>query len=628
MTAATRTAELLSVADEGLFRTNPVWSVDRLLDRWEQKDASWAEIPRRLPRLLEGLLRREIYLPQAAVERWARRYGFAVAGGLGSDQPRPGVVGLSVDVSCRETFVVPLVARRADEWGADPTLPFRPATLIQDLLLRLLDAHHLPHAFVVPERFAFHLRDLLGRRADGPSMSVAGLLAVLYELNGRPAALSRCCAVVQPDGDRLVTCGGIEQKLDAFVRECGAGTLLVRTPESAVAGGYDGHFEVVWQVTSLSDLARLTASLGWLDPFLTSEPLSAADAAAATAQAERLEQVKHHYGDALDLLNRITKCGFRPDVTARVQDACRQSVIDLYRHLGAYERTTELSAEAKRATDASALACYDEQARADVTYAASLFAPHRFADIRQLLAPWREVLVADPRRVSARTRVMVFNTLARALSAEGELGWELLFGESEALLRQVDPADLARTWSYLAHAFLKRGRTSDAAVVLDRVEQHPGLGDVSGWFMKFLQAEGARQSGQLWSDPEMERAAPSARVGHPFGLYLQATARQPGRSDGDAIARFRAARQFFEQDRPDGDRRNIQVFLADCLLLAEAAWADDVPLWCRAQTAVSRHVSEAGPHSLAEFYSGFVPSAESGPDKSLATRLLVRVPFF
>src|SRR5262249_24258479 len=106
-----------------------------------------------------------------------------------------------------------------------------------------------------------------------------------------------------------------------------------------------------------------------------------------------------------------------------------------------------------------------------------------------------------------------------------------------------------------------------------RIEGHPGLQEMSRWFPHVLKAEHARQSGDLWSSEEMEKALPEGhRVGHPFGLYLQATARQPGREPDDAVERFRRASLFLSLDAPSSAYPNIQHLLADCIRLGEAAW--------------------------------------------------------
>lgn len=186
MNSSVLATELSAIADEGLFRTNPVWCIERLVKCWQVRDASWADIPNRLDRLLHALPRHGIHLPQPALVGWANLYGLLPPTTDETEPPRPGVVGLIVDVVCHDTLLVPLATERSSEWRVAPTLPFRPASTLQELLVGLLHSLSIPHLHGVPERFAFTLCDPLGRRSDGPSMHLAGLLAVIRHATATP----------------------------------------------------------------------------------------------------------------------------------------------------------------------------------------------------------------------------------------------------------------------------------------------------------------------------------------------------------------------------------------------------------------------------------------------------------
>jgi hypothetical protein len=403
---------------------------------------------------------------------------------------------------------------------------------------------------------------------------------------------------------------------------------MVRCRECAEAAGYDSHFDDVWEVESLVELARVLEGTRWLDVFLADQQLSAVDAGTVCERVRRLETSEHGYAEALDLSNRAERCGFGPDVPTRLRRELRQTRIDLYRHLGAYAKSAELAEEDHCLSRSSRAPSYDDQARADLTYAAALYAPHRFEEIRRLLDPWREQLTDDPLRVAPFTRVQVFNTLGRALVALGRSGWEDLFRRSEELLGEFEPTNLPRTWCYLAQGYLRDGRLNEAEEVLRRIPGHPGLDDMSRWFLRFYQADAARRQGEIWADPEMERAVISRRVGHPFAFYQQATARQPGRDTASALDRFRRAREFLAQDEPDGDGRNIQRFLSVCIQLAEAAWASDQPRWDESLTALERQLAPHPGLGLSDHYTGYLPAIGSAPAREAAERLLNRVPFF
>ena len=96
-------------------------------------------------------------------------------------------VGLIVHIVCSDAWVVPLSAKRAAEWSVEPTLPFRPAATLQNLLLKLLHTLNLPHIDGVPERFAFALSDPLGRPGNRRAMN--GSLWVAR----RPGGRGGCC---------------------------------------------------------------------------------------------------------------------------------------------------------------------------------------------------------------------------------------------------------------------------------------------------------------------------------------------------------------------------------------------------------------------------------------------------
>ncbi|MGF1583044.1 MAG: hypothetical protein ACFCD0_27305 [Gemmataceae bacterium] len=620
-------AELQIVADQGLIRTNPVWCMDQLLARWEGRDEYWVALPHSLGRVITALAQVGINFPRNALERWGVQLSDSEQDL--AKEPKPGVVGLVVDRLCDEGLVLPLSVKRTDEWSIDPSLPFRDVVGFQLLCLQLLRALHLPNSDGVPERFAYTFGDPLGRRSDGASMHVAGMLAIVRAENNDPSALDRACSVVQPDQEHLVPVSGIRPKLDAFLREYETGTLLIRAKGCQEAKAYCEHFEEVWEVTSLEDLAKELESRGWLKVFLTHQRLTKAEATTVANKARRLEVEEHRYQDALNLVARAERCEFAPDVPMRIRREFRQQQIDLHRHLGAYQQSANLADEFSRELRDSVASSYDDLAEADVNRASALYSPHNFEGMVSLLEPWRNHLTEDPFQVKAVTRLKVFNTLGRALVALEQDGWEDLFFWSEKLLEELEPSDLPRTWSYRAQGYLRAGRLEEAEEVLQRIENHPGLGDMSRWFLRFWQADAARRRGRIWEDQEMEQATVSRRVGHPFAFYFQATARQPGREIADSVERFRRAREFFGQDRPGSqDEQNIQCFLTDCICLAEAAWQNNQQSWDDTLGRLENQLVPTTSFTLHEHYKGCLPSKGSDPDRETVEKLLVKVPFF
>jgi hypothetical protein len=202
-----------------------------------------------------------------------------------------------------------------------------------------------------------------------------------------------------------------ETTLEAFVRECGSGTLLVRHCTCAEAAQYDSHFDEVWEVDSLAKLGKKLEGRGWLAVFLTDRPLTGAEARTVFARVRRLQDVDYHHAEALDLCARAELCEFAPDVPNQLRRGYRHSVIDLTRLLGSCHRSAKLADEVRLKCRNSRASSYEDRAEADLNYAAALFALHRFQEIRELLDPWRGRLTNDPLLVTPFTRVKVFNTL-------------------------------------------------------------------------------------------------------------------------------------------------------------------------------------------------------------------------
>jgi hypothetical protein len=358
--------------------------------------------------------------------------------------------------------------------------------------------------------------------------------------------------------------------------------------------------------------------------------LNSDDLEVASGYLRWLVNPGHRFAEALDLARRLDACTFDPSVPARPVCEARRCLVDLSRHLGYYTEAEKLArAEAERSRDQVA-GSYDEQAQADVLCAAALYDPHRFSEIEELLAPWLQRLDRDPWLVLPETRVMVLNTVARARVVLGKPGWEDLFQQSLDILHRRDPVDMARTRNYRAHGLLRHRRTEEAGVVLCENDTATARNEMSRWMLRFYQAEYVRQRGVTSTDQEMEgaRSDNRGRIGHPFGCYFQATARQLGRSLTDATERFGVARQLFLRDAGDGTRRNILTFLADCMLLGESAWRSDVNLWEEARAALARHLHPHEGRHLAEYYRETWESLGPGPNREAADAFLCRVPFF
>lgn len=607
------------IGDTPLWHTNPVWCVEQLRETCCATEAGWLSWPQCLAGVVRCLVDRGVPLPASALRHWANEVPNLGAAAT----PGPGVIGLVVNKRIGTAWVTPLTARAAPTWSVAPNVPIR-TEVLQDLLVRLVLALGLPQAPTVPERLAFAIDDQLGDPADGPSMYVAGLLAVLDATNNRPAELRRACAVVQPAGGGFIPCGSVREKLAAFVREYETGTLLVRTHNCREAAAFDSSFDRVWEVDTISDLANKAANL--LGVFYRSAPLGRNDVTVSLGYLRKLAEA-HRYSEALGLGRRLLACPREPDVPVRSTAEVGRTVADLYRHLGFYNEAAELAGREAGAVRDSAYSCYDEQARAEVCLAAALYDPHRFADAEHLLAPWHFKLAQDPRIVAPETRVMLLNTLARVRSARNIDGWRELFEEALRIQFHRDSRDLPRTQNYLAHAFLRVGQPDEAQMLLSADE--PATDEMSRWMRRFLRAELARQRGDLWTDDEMEHLPLDAsRPGHPFGLYFQATARQGGRPNADASSRFRRAAEFFKLDASGGDGPNITQFLWCCVQLA-ADITEGAGLSRKNALELLAHQLSPRPGSeLHQYYTVEWEQVNQTLDPTSVERFLRRVPFF
>jgi hypothetical protein len=258
-----------------------------------------------------------------------------------------------------------------------------------------------------------------------------------------------------------------------------------------------------------------------------------------------------------------------------------------------------------------------------------MYDAHRFSESVDILEPWVDKLSSDSLLVSPETRVMVFNTLACACVITGRSGWEALFRCSEGILREREPTDLPRTWNYLAHGLLRHCRFNDADALLTQIENHPALTGMSRWFCRFHRAEYHRSHGQRWSSEEMEVATGvEKRAGHPFGFYFQATARQSCRSQLDAVERFGRAQDLFLNGAGSRDHPNILHFLADCMRLGAAGWANDVRQWYDARKALAGHLEPRSGSGLTQYYAEVWKRLDDRPDRDAAEAFLHRIPYF
>ncbi len=555
-------SEFRVIGDDLLWRSNPVWCLERLLEKWNSASQHWVNRGTNLRSALRMLSQIGVPLPRQQIQSWVKENRLSADILEEIHPPRLGVVGLVVDKETGLSWVVPLNPKRNDQWSLDPNLPFANGSGFQALFLKFISCLNLTERAGVPERYAYHFPDLLGQRASGGSMDIAGLLAILRHENPNNELLDRACCIVQCVDQKLTPVHSIEQKMNAFRRELETGTLLVRTPDCDPQ--YDALFGNVWVVGHLRELAQKANEASLFATLLNHSPLSRKALERVNSQIVGLYRDHHHYADALNLAERAKNAGFVLGTPQGLGNKLDQSLVMLNRHLGHYQKSVTLAEEYQQQIYQHEETCHEERAEADIEYAASLYSQHNFQKILQLLGAWVTKFQNDKRILSAFTRVKILNTLGRTKIMLGSHDWVEEFKQSEAILLQVAPSDLPRLWTYVAQGYLRFGRLDEAASVIRQIKNESELEGINQWFLAYLQADLARLKHESWIDPSLDNRTPSEVVGHPIAFYLMATARQKGCDQVNAIQRLRKANQFLQGNPSDHNKGKIQSLFCMC----------------------------------------------------------------
>jgi hypothetical protein len=422
---------------------------------------------------------------------------------------------------------------------------------------------------VIPEGRAFAVGTAFPWSCGGTSMDIAAVLAILRCHASCPGVLERACALVEADGLALQPVERVEVKLQAFVRECGTGSLLIRHPGCGASAAFAAAFDEVWSVSNLAELARHLAALGIFASWSTTGPHGLSEADLVHGRLRELQHDEPDHEAIVRLARRALQCSWRDDVPLAIRHRPRLDLLRSLRHLGCYADALEAGEqwrqEMRSLGDSSSL---EQIAEADLEFAAGLFDPADFERMLEVLSPWLERIDDEPVCMSPGLRVRLWNTAARAMIRVPRNGWEALLRRSLDLQARTDPAGLHRTRNYLIEGLLRDGRLDDAA-------QQIGVGEqsvpdpTSKAMLAFYRADLERRRGNRWVDESLEDARPDRRrANHPLGFYLQATAGQPGRAAADAGGRFRSAGQCFAFDAERVGASNVLWVLAHCMEVA------------------------------------------------------------
>jgi hypothetical protein len=488
---------------------------------------------------------------------------------------RVGVVGLVVD-EANIGLVTQLRVRPSSSWEISVELPFRQAQ-IQSLLLRLVNEVGIDEG--LPELLAFKISDTLCEGMHGDSMDIACLLAIVDAANGsKRELLNGATAVVLPlSGGNLTRSESVRIKLNAFVREFGRGSLLVRMREDTEAEKFDDNFDAVWPVCDLHDLADRLDREGLMTPLNHQVNLASAHALAISTRTQFLLSSESTFGEARNFLRRVN-ARIITNTPLQIKLEVSYSEEDLHRHCGDFDEALKARAARLELERNPLISCYERMADSDNRHAAALYDAHRFGEAVECLEPWFSQLQADPRICFPETRAFLLNTLGRCLVVLGDPRWESVLRESLRIQQTVSPEDGTRTENYIIHGLLKSNRLDEAASCLDNSS------DLKDDYRVWLRAEHARRMQTIWSGIEDEAIFEISPTFHVFGFAMQAAARQKGRDLPTRIEYLQNARECFLHG-VEADRSNVKRLLSLCCGLAISVASED-------DLAIKRSLSE------------------------------------
>ncbi|MCA9193595.1 MAG: hypothetical protein KDB03_17605 [Planctomycetales bacterium] len=529
---------------------------------------------------------------------------------------RIGVVGLVVDES-NIGLVTQLRLSPSSSWEISVELPFRQAQ-IQSLLLRLVNEVGIDEG--LPELLAFKISDTLCEGMHGDSMDIACLLAIVDAANGSMhELLSAVAAVVLPlAGVVLKRSESVRIKLNAFLREFGRGSLLVRMRDDTEAEKFDDYFDVVWPVSDLHDLAARLHREGLMAPLNHQVSLASAHALAISTRTHHLLSSESTLGEARDFLRRV-KARVIASTPLQIKLEVSYSEEDLHRHCGDFDEALKARAARLELERNPLISCYERMADSDNRHAAALYDAHRFGEAVECLEPWFSQLQADPRICFPETRAFLFNTLGRCLVVLGDPRWESVLRESLRIQQTVSPEDVTRTENYIIQGLLKSNRLDEAASCLDN------LSDPKDYYRVWLRAEHARRMQTNWSGIEDEAIFAISPTFHVFGFAMQAAARQPGRDLLTRIKYLQNARECFLHG-VEADRSNVKLLLSLCCGLAISIASEDDSAFKRSLSEFEGFCQRQGLNAIRTWYEPSIQQLKSRCDWSSVEDLFRCIP--
>ncbi|EMI57054.1 hypothetical protein RSSM_01464 [Rhodopirellula sallentina SM41] len=531
-----------------------------------------------------------------------------------------GVVGLVVD-NQGQGYVTKLKVVPNPTWDISVDLPFRPVH-IQNLLLRVLSGSDLDDS--LPELFAYKITDSLAERCEGDSMDIACLLAIFNaSTNHEDILLRAVAAVVSPVNDEehyglLEASKSVSSKLDAFLREFGSGSLLVRHADDEAAATFDAHFDQVWPVRTLSDLADCLAEADLLRSFLGKTTLRSGHGNAIASQLECWLSDESQYDRAEVFLNRVRR-RIDNETPIKICLEVLSAEEDLHRHRGNFDAAIALREERVKLTEQPFVSSYEREADSDNRHAAALYDAHRFPTAIECLKHWHKRIEQDPKICLPETRAKLLNTLARCLVIVEDVTWESLFELSIQIQSVCDPCNLPVTQNFLVHGYLKAQKFERARTVLEKNI------DKANAFQIWLSAECSRQAGKKWTEQQCEAAIAIAPTFHVRGFACQAIARQEGRDAHSRLKYFGHASRAFSYGM-ERDKTNIKRVLHIFCSLAIAILSHDRSALRSELDEYHNLTASNAFRGIRDWYEREIAQLENDQDWASIERLFRKVP--
>jgi hypothetical protein len=535
------------------------------------------------------------------------------------------VVGVVLD-DARRALVNPLVTKCVNELTASRFVPFA-APMIQSLLIRVCEELAPSIPGTVPEVFGFHFEESLRQPCEGSSLDIAGLLSAIDALTERSCdVFAGACALVTPEADdSLAEVACAREKLEAFLREYGRGRLLVISSVNQLGVEARAAFDEVWEVDSISGLARRLSQLpGVLTRLARPESIASRQMGLVLARLRYLDESRQNKR-VVDLCQRLNSSRFDKDVLLYDRIRVLNYESDSVRHIGSNQRALKSADKLKALlNDFVDVVSDDGRLTAAVQRAAALFDCCDFQGARDELANWLTVCDRDPRRFTGQARVELFNTAARTRVMLQEAGWEELFHRSILIQEKIDPGSIRRTEGYLIQGYCRAGLFAEAEILLVKHEAALTRNLFADGFTHQFRCDLERRKGTVYPrDPDELTIG----AGYPRAFARLAMARQHGRAVDQVLRLLRGARGELEKIVAEfGCDDNILRLIAHAVALTEVAIAEDRAQWTPAAQQFASYVRKLGAETCS-YFGPPIARLVDGPSIETTEQLLGLLPY-